>query len=142
MQAALLKATFPAAASPNAFVVRFDYEILCKKVDDDTETRQEIERILSNQLGHPTKMYYLTSDQWQSARQSYVQAMKNGELGDLVGSDAIATKGSATDAEAFTQEDDGLDENGLNEEETRSRQEQVDQATSLFGKDNVTIIDD
>ncbi|WP_069285972.1 DNA polymerase III subunit gamma/tau [Aerococcus urinaeequi] len=146
MQAALLKATFPAAASPNAFVVRFDYEILCKKVDDDTETRQEIERILSNQLGHPTKMYYLTSDQWQSARQSYVQAMKNGELSDLVGDDAVATKGSATDAEAFTQEDevvdDGLDENGLNEEETRSRQEQVDQATSLFGKDNVTIIDD
>ncbi|MEY8370991.1 DNA polymerase III subunit gamma/tau [Aerococcaceae bacterium 50-4] len=146
MQAALLKATFPAAASPNAFVVRFDYEILCKKVDDDTETRQEIERILSNQLGHPTKMYYLTSDQWQSARQSYVQAMKNGELEDLVGGDAMASKGSASDAEAFTQEDeavdDGLDENGLNEEDSRSRQEQIDHATSLFGKDNVTIIDD
>ena len=115
-------------------------------MDDDTETRQEIERLLSNQLGHPTKMYYLTSDQWQSARQSYVQAMKNGELGELVGNDAVATKGSATDAEAFTQEDeavdDGLDENGLNDEESRLRQEQIDQATSLFGKDNVTIIDD
>src|SRR5699024_425139 len=94
--------------------------ILCKKVDDDTETRQEIERILCNQLGHPTKMYYLTSDQWQSARQSYVQAMKNGELSDLVGNDAVDTKGSVTDAEAFTQEDevvdDGLDENGVNDE--------------------------
>jgi DNA polymerase-3 subunit gamma/tau len=38
--------------------------------------------------------------------------------------------------------DDGLDENGLNDEESRLRQEQIDQATSLFGKDNVTIIDD
>ncbi len=54
MQAAY-KGNFPAAASPNASVVRFDYEILCKKVDDDTETRQEIERLLSNQLGHPNQ---------------------------------------------------------------------------------------
>lgn len=146
MQAALLKATFPAAASPSAFVVRFDYEILCKKVDDDDETRQQIESLLSNQLGHPTKMYYLTSDQWQEARQSYVKAMKNGELGDLVGSDVASGKGSASDAEAFTQDneavDDGLDENGLNEEEMQARQAQIDQATSLFGKDNVTIVDD
>lgn len=146
MQAALLKATFPAAASPNAFVVRFDYEILCKKVDDDSETRQQIEDILSNQLGHPTKMYYLTSEQWQEARQKYVQAMKTGGMDDLVGDSTGTNKGSASDTEAFTQEtdavDDGLDENGLSQEEVQARQEQVDQATSLFGKDNVTIIDD
>ncbi|OYQ67694.1 DNA polymerase III subunit gamma/tau [Aerococcus sp. 1KP-2016] len=148
MQAAMLKATFPAAASPTAFVVRFDYEVLCKKVDDDEETRRQIEQMLSNRLGHPTKMYYLTSDQWQEARQTYVKAMKNGGLSDLVGDDAatVADKGSASDAEAFSQDSDAINEamavDGLEDEEARIRQDQVDQAVSLFGKENVTIVDD
>ncbi|RPA60884.1 DNA polymerase III subunit gamma/tau [Aerococcus agrisoli] len=148
MQAAMLKATFPAAASPTAFVVRFDYEVLCKKVDDDEELRRQVEQMLSNRLGHPTKMYYLTSDQWQEARQTYVKAMKNGGLGDLVGdgAGAVADKGSATDAEAFSQNSDAINDamlaDGLEDEEARMRQDQVDQAVSLFGKENVTIVDD
>ena len=42
MQAALLKQTQPAAASPKGFVIQFAYDILCQKVADDTEVQAVI----------------------------------------------------------------------------------------------------
>lgn len=139
MQAALLKQTQPAAASPKGFVIQFAYDILCQKVADDTEVQAVIENHLENMLGHQSKMYVLTQEQWQETRQHYVTARKEGRTEELLTGEATADEDATP--EAMTQ-DHQSDHDWITEDDNQQADDIAKQAVDLFGEESVTIVDD
>lgn len=142
IQSALLKQTKPAAASPDHFVLSFDYVTLCQKVAEDKALQQAVEEKIQQQTGSSKKMLVISTEQWQDLRARYVNAMKAGTLTDLMGeSDNDHHPGSATDTEAFSidQEDQSPLAFGAGSDQG---EEIVNQAVALFGAENVTIVED
>ncbi|OHO44980.1 DNA polymerase III subunit gamma/tau [Aerococcus sp. HMSC035B07] len=139
IQQALLKQTYPAAASPEYFVLRFDYAILCQKVADDQAIKDTVAKRLQEGVGHPGKMLILTSEQWNEARQNYVTAHKAGKLDELLGDQApTETQQDAPSEEKPADSDQTLLE-GVQAKEDNPLAEE---AIKLFGADNVTVVDD
>ena len=132
VQAALLQQTFPAAASPEYFVLRFDYDLLCQKVADDRTLQQTVQEKIEAWTDHPGKMLLLTTEQWEKARARYVKAMKAGQLSSLLGD-------SKAEPENNDQDESVLKNTAQDKDEGN---EAVKMAEEIFGKDNISIIDD
>ncbi|AMB99228.1 DNA polymerase III subunit gamma/tau [Aerococcus urinaehominis] len=137
MDGALLKATQPVAASPEYFVVSFDYDIICSRVASDQEIQAGVQAKISQLVDHPGKMLVISANQWQEARSTYVKAYKSGQLDQLLGKVQSEVN---TDQ---SKQGDQLAANNLDQASLNADQEDLVQpAIDLFGADNVTISDD
>ena len=75
-QRALLKASEPVAASPNGFVLKFDYEILCQRAQESVELHEDIARHCQTLAQYPGNFVSVTGEQWVQIRQDYLRDKK------------------------------------------------------------------
>lgn len=76
-QKALMNNSEPVAASPEALVVKFDYDILCERAQEDTVLHETINDYLEKIINRRIEMICITSEEWPKARQDYINQMKN-----------------------------------------------------------------
>lgn len=163
VQQALLHQTEPVAASPEAFVLSFDYEIFCQRVFEDKELQETVATHLQNQINHPGRMLVMTSEQWQEARGRYVKAYHEGRKDELIQSQAEKENSDASQADSpaspvasqeseapVDQEADRPQPQGdsssawLSQEDQQAQDPLTQTMADLFGadNDNVTLSND
>lgn len=131
VQRTLLQQTEPVAASEDYFVLSFEYATFCRNVSEDTEIQQTVRQQIKQRLGHAKQMLVLTAEQWQEARKTYVKALKDGTRDQLTG-DESAGESAETSTDETRETFDVPDET----------EQVVEPLTSLFGVDNVNVVDD
>ena len=120
-QRALLKASEPVAASPNGFVLKFDYEILCQRAQESVELHEDIARHCQTLAQYPGNFVSVTGEQWVQIRQDYLRDKKEKQEAEGV---TCATE----------MEEHPTDEEGKNEVE-----QLVQNTIDLFGEEIVHI---
>ncbi len=74
--AALLIESEPVAASSNAFVLKFKYEIHCKMASENAEVKENLENILSTLTGKRFEMIGVPDDEWGKIREEFIRGQK------------------------------------------------------------------
>lgn len=97
-QRALLKASEPVAASPNGFVLKFDYEILCQRAQESVELHEDIARYCQTLAQYPGNFVSVTGEQWVQIRQDYLRDKKEKQEAEGV-THATEMEDQATDEE-------------------------------------------
>ena len=120
-QRALLKASEPVAASPNGFVLKFDYEILCQRAQESVELHEDIARHCQTLAQYPGNFVSVTGEQWVQIRQDYLRDKKEKQEAEGV-------------THATEMEDQATDEEEKNEVE-----QLVQNTIDLFGEEIVHI---
>lgn len=120
-QRALLKASEPVAASPNGFVLKFDYEILCQRAQESVELHEDIARHCQILAQYPGNFVSVTGEQWVQIRQDYLRDKKEKQEAEGV---THATK---------------MEEQPTDEEEKNEVEQLVQNTIDLFGKEIVHI---
>ena len=120
-QRALLKASEPVAASPNGFVLKFDYEILCQRAQESVELHEDIARHCQALAQYPGNFVSVTGEQWVQIRQDYLRDKKEKQEAEGV-------------THATEMEDQSTDEEEKNEVE-----QLVQNTIDLFGEEIVHI---
>ena len=120
-QRALLKASEPVAASPNGFVLKFDYEILCQRAQESVELHEDIARHCQTLAQYPGNFVSVTGEQWVQIRQDYLRDKKEKQESEGV-------------THATEMEDQPTDEEEKNEVE-----QLVQNTIDLFGEEIVHI---
>ena len=120
-QRALLKASEPVAASPNGFVLKFDYEILCQRAQESVELHEDIARHCQTLAQYPGNFVSLTGEQWGQIRQDYLRDKKEKQ-----------------EAEGVTHATD-MEEQPTDEEEKNEVEQLVQNTIDLFGEEIVHI---
>lgn len=105
-QSALLNDAEPAAASPDAFVLKFKYEIHCQMAVENHKLIETISEFLKEMSGKEYRFVGVPEEQWSEIREEFLQTQtENGEHGEeenedpliaeamkLVGADLIEIK--------------------------------------------------
>ena len=148
-QRAVLRQAEPVAANDQACILAFEYDILCQKATEDVELREALADAIQRMTNRPGEVVCLTVEQWAALRRTYVQDLKAGKIqpkqaeAETNASPTKPTTQEFSDNDAPpTPFDDfvmGSDEDVREEEK---QQEVVEQAISIFGEENVTIIND
>ena len=120
-QRALLKASEPVAASPNGFVLKFDYEILCQRAQESVELHEDIARHCQTLAQYPGNFVSLTGEQWGQIRQDYLRDKKEKQ-----------------EAEGVTHATE-MEEQPTDEEEKNEVEQLVQNTIDLFGEEIVHI---
>ena len=120
-QRALLKASEPVAASPNGFVLKFDYEILCQRAQESVELHEDIARHCQTLAQYPGDFVSLTGEQWGQIRQDYLRDKKEKQ-----------------EAEGVTHATE-MEEQPTGEEEKNEVEQLVQNTIDLFGEEIVHI---
>ena len=120
-QRALLKASEPVAASPNGFVLKFDYEILCQRAQESVELHEEIARHCQTLAQYPGNFVSVTGEQWVQIRQDYLRDKKEKQ-----------------EAEGVTHATE-IEEQPTDEEEKNEVEQLVQNTIDLFGEEIVHI---
>ena len=120
-QRALLKASEPVAASPNGFVLKFDYEILCQRAQESVELHEDITRHCQTLAQYPGNFVSVTGEQWVQIRQDYLRDKKEKQ-----------------EAEGVTHATD-MEEQPTDEEEKNEVEQLVQNTIDLFGEEIVHI---
>lgn len=150
-QRAVLRQAEPVAANGQACILAFEYDILCQKATEDVELREALAEAIQRMTNRPGEVVCLTVEQWATLRRNYVQDLKAGKIQPKPTEKEVETNPASN--KPATQEfsdhdvppppfDDfamGSDEDVREEEK---QQEVVEQAISIFGEENVTIIND
>ena len=76
-QAALLKEAEPAAASSQALVIKFKYEIHCQMAMENINFTDTISSILSGFIGHPLTIVGVPDEQWLDIREGFLNSQRN-----------------------------------------------------------------
>ncbi|MER1998688.1 MAG: DNA polymerase III subunit gamma/tau [Lysinibacillus sp.] len=123
-QVALLNDAEPVAASSNAFVVKFKYDIHCQMVAENYEFNQMFTQTLASLIGTPYEMLCIPENQWFELREQFIREKGMGQGA----ADPVAEAVSVTDADDTMQlvEEDPL----------------VAEAEGLFGKEFVEVIEE
>lgn len=79
--AALLTDSEPVAASNQAFVLKFKYEIHCKMASDE-QVKQNLEQILLELTGKSFDMLAVPDEEWQQIREEFIRGQKDENEGD------------------------------------------------------------
>lgn len=79
--AALLTDSEPVAASNQAFVLKFKYEIHCKMASDE-QVKQNLEQILMELTGKSFDMLAVPDTEWQQIREDFIRGQKDETGGD------------------------------------------------------------
>ena len=120
-QRALLKASEPVAASPNGFVLNFDYEILCQRAQESVELHEDIARHCQTLAQYPGNFVSVTGEQWVQIRQDYLRDKKEKQ-----------------EAEGVTHATE-MEEQPTDEEEKNEVEQLVQNTIDLFGEEIVHI---
>ena len=120
-QRALLKASEPVAASPNGFVLKFDYEILCQRAQESVELHEDIARHCQVLAQYPGNFVSVTGEQWVQIRQDYLRDKKEKQ-----------------EAEGVTHATE-MEEQPTDEEEKNEVEQLVQNTIDLFGEEIVHI---
>ena len=120
-QRALLKASEPVAASPNGFVLKFDYEILCQRAQESVELHEDIARHCQTLAQYPGNFVSVTGEQWVQIRQDYLRDKKEKQ-----------------EAEGVTHATE-MEEQPTDEEEKNEVEQLVQNTIDLFGEEIVYI---
>ena len=120
-QRALLKASEPVAASPNGFVLKFDYEILCQRAQESVELHEDIARHCQALAQYPGNFVSVTGEQWVQIRQDYLRDKKEKQEAEGV---IHATE---------------MEEQPTDEEEKNEVEQLVQNTIDLFGEEIVHI---
>ena len=120
-QRALLKASEPVAASPNGFVLKFDYEILCQRAQESVELHEDITRHCQILAQYPGNFVSVTGEQWVQIRQDYLRDKKEKQ-----------------EAEGVTHATE-MEEQPTDEEEKNEVEQLVQNTIDLFGEEIVHI---
>ena len=120
-QRALLKASEPVAASPNGFVLKFDYEILCQRAQESVELHEDIVRHCQILAQYPGNFVSVTGEQWVQIRQDYLRDKKEKQ-----------------EAEGVTHATE-MEEQPTDEEEKNEVEQLVQNTIDLFGEEIVHI---
>lgn len=120
-QRALLKASEPVAASPNGFVLKFDYEILCQRAQESLELHEDIARHCQTLAQYPGNFVSVTGEQWAQIRQDYLRDKKEKQ-----------------EAEGVTHATE-MEEQPTDEEEKNEVEQLVQNTIDLFGEEIVHI---
>ena len=120
-QRALLKASEPVAASPNGFVLKFDYEILCQRAQESVELHEDIARHCQTLAQYPGNFVSVTGEQWAQIRQDYLRDKKEKQ-----------------EAEGVTHATE-MEEQPTDEEEKNEVEQLVRNTIDLFGEEIVHI---
>ena len=120
-QRALLKASEPVAASPNGFVLKFDYEILCQRAQESVELHEDIARHCQTLAQYPGNFVSVTGEQWVQIRQDYLRDKKEKQ----------ESEGVTHATEMEEQPTDGEEKNEV--------EQLVQNTIDLFGEDIVHI---
>ena len=120
-QRALLKASEPVAASPNGFVLKFDYEILCQRAQESVELHEDIARHCQTLVQYPGNFVSVTGEQWVQIRQDYLRDKKEKQESEGV---THATE---------------MEEQPTDEEEKNEVEQLVQNTIDLFGEEIVHI---
>ncbi|WP_413364220.1 DNA polymerase III subunit gamma/tau [Lysinibacillus sp. 3P01SB] len=125
-QAALLNDAEPVAASSNAFVVKFKYDIHCQMVAENREFTMVFTQNLAMSLGTTYEMLCIPETQWLSLREEFIR--DNG----LNQKKQEETSSETEEAELFIEDDTPV----------ASQDPLVLEAENLFGKDFVEVVED
>ena len=120
-QRALLKASEPVASSPNGFVLKFDYEILCQRAQESVELHEDIARHCQTLAQYPGNFVSVTGEQWVQIRQDYLRDKKEKQ-----------------EAEGVTHATE-MEEQPTDEEEKNEVEQLVQNTIDLFGEEIVHI---
>lgn len=120
-QRALLKASEPVAASPDGFVLKFDYEILCQRAQESVELHEDIARHCQTLAQYPGNFVSVTGEQWVQIRQDY-----------------LLDKKEKQDSEGVTHATE-MEEQPTDEEEKNEVEQLVQNTIDLFGEEIVHI---
>ena len=120
-QRALLKASEPVAASPDGFVLKFDYEILCQRAQESVELHEDIARHCQTLAQYPGNFVSVTGEQWAQIRQDYLRDKKEKQ-----------------EAEGVTHATE-MEEQPTDEEEKNEVEQLVQNTIDLFGEEIVHI---
>ena len=123
-QRALLKASEPVAASPNGFVLKFDYEILCQRAQESVELHEDIARHCQTLAQYPGNFVSVTGEQWVQIRQDYLRDKKE--------------KQEKQESEGVTHATE-MEEQPTDEEEKNEVEQLVQNTIDLFGEEIVHI---
>lgn len=75
-QKAMLKACEPVAASPNALVVVFDYEILSKRAQQDEELQEAVKIGFQRLCQYAPSLVAIPRESWPKLRQNFLEQRK------------------------------------------------------------------
>lgn len=117
-QKALMNNSEPVAASPTALVVKFDYDILCERAQEDTLLHETVNSYLDKIIDKKIQLVCITSEEWPKARQDYIDRMNHKEKN----------------------KDSKIEEDTENQAEKKEN-EVVSKAVEMFGEDFVEIVD-
>lgn len=86
-QAALLKEAEPAAASSQALIIKFKYEIHCQMAMENIKFTNTISSILAGFIGHPLTVIGVPEEQWLTIREDFLSSSQRdhheeGEIGE------------------------------------------------------------
>lgn len=119
-QKALMNNSEPVAASPNALVVKFDYDILCERAQEDVLLHDTINDYLEKIINRRIQLVCITSEEWPDARQEYIKRMNSDVQKENTEATVDGTK-------------EKVDEN--------NKDEVVSKAVEMFGEDLVEVLD-
>lgn len=119
-QKALMNNSEPVAASPDALVVKFDYDILCERAQEDELLHDTINDYLEKIINRRIQLVCITSEEWPDARQEYIKRMNAGD-------DETASSEAVDDSEEKAEEE--------------NKDEVVSKAVEMFGEDFVEVLD-
>jgi len=127
--AALLEDTEPVAASDNAFVLKFKYEIHCLMASENVSLRSGLSEALSSRTGKAYEVVYVPEEGWLKVREEYI---RNNNLGKPEVSNA-ETQGNSEEDEELS---------FVKEAEQENLEPIVTEAEKFFGKDFIEVHDD
>ncbi|MCQ6277499.1 DNA polymerase III subunit gamma/tau [Bacillus sp. V3B] len=81
-QAALLKEAEPVAASNQAFVIKFKYEIHCQMAMDNVKFVEAISTILNNLIGKKMQVTGVPEEQWGKIRETFLNSSQQADHGE------------------------------------------------------------
>ncbi|MBB4827104.1 DNA polymerase-3 subunit gamma/tau [Sporosarcina luteola] len=124
--AALLEETEPVAASDNAFVLKFKYEIHCLMASENTSLRSGLSEALRSRTGKEYEVIYIPEESWLKVREDFIRT--NG-LKQPKNDDAEET--AADEPLSF-----------MKEAEQQAEDPLIVEAEKMFGKEFITVHDD
>ena len=119
-QKALMNNSEPVAASPDALVVKFDYDILCERAQEDELLHDTINDYLEKIINRRIQLVCITSEEWPDARQEYIKRMNAGD-------EETASNEAVDDPEEKAEEE--------------NKDEVVSKAVEMFGEDFVEVLE-
>jgi DNA polymerase-3 subunit gamma/tau len=127
---ALLEETEPVAASEQAFVLKFKYEIHCLMASENPSLRSSLSNALQSQTGKAYEVVYVPEDGWLKVRQDFIQ------------NNHLERTEPSNDKQSVTEQEAESVLSFVQEAEQENLDPIVSEAENIFGKEFIEVYDD